>query len=370
MSTTLADVPAKVSPETVAERRDELFVLDVRNEDDHEEWAIGGSHNVPVYDELLEEQFDGLEARLDEVPRGEEVAVVCVAGITSSRAAQFLRNRGYPARTMTGGMGGWGEVHRRFDVDGADGVVQFVRPGTGCVSYLVHDRGEAVVVDPSQHVGEYLEDAEDLGVEVVGVVDTHAHADHVSGGPPLADRLDVPYYLHPADSGALDAFTPLAEGGTIRFGNREIEVHHTPGHTPGSVSLELGDSLLSGDTLFVQGVGRPDLEGDDEAAARDAARDLHESVRALTGLSDDTLVLPGHMSDEDVRPLGATMYALERDNDLVGVDDEDAFVEAIVESLGSTPSNHETIKAVNRGDAAPEADLEDLELGPNNCAAG
>ena len=369
MGTTATDVPAKISPGTVAERAGDLFVLDVRNEEDYEEWSIEGSHNVPVYDELLEEEFSGLEDSIDELPQDQEIAVVCVAGITSARAAQFLRERGYSARTMTGGMGGWGQVHRRFDVDGAEGVVQLIRPGTGCVSYLLHDAGEAIAVDPSQHVEEYLDLADDLGVEIVGALDTHAHADHVSGAPVLADRLDVPYYLHEADSGELEEYTPLADGETVAVGEREIDVIHTPGHTPGSVSLHLGDSLLTGDTLFVRSVGRPDLEGDDEDAVRDAASDLHDSVESLTDLNDDTLVMPGHMSDEAIRPLATTLYGLERNNDLVGME-EGEFVETIVESLGSTPSNYEEIKAINWGKAPRTEEAEELELGPNNCAAG
>jgi len=364
-----AGVPPKISPETVAERRDDLFVLDVRNEDDYEEWAIDGSHNVPIYDDLLDEEFSGLADAREEIPMDEEVAVVCVAGITSARAAQFLRDDGYEARTVTNGMEGWGSVHRRFDVDGVDGVVQLLRPGTGCASYLVYDRGEAVAVDPSLYVDEYVGLADDLDVEIVGAVDTHAHADHVSGGPLLADRLDVPYYLHEADSGDLDEFTPLADGETVAVGGRNLNVFHTPGHTPGSVSLDVGDAVLSGDTLFVRSVGRPDLEGDDEDAVRDAARDLHGSVQRLRELDDDVLVLPGHMSDEEIRPLATTLYGLERNNDLVGLDDEEEFVDGVVESLGSTPSNYEEIKAINWGKEPLAEEDAELELGPNNCAA-
>lgn len=367
---TTADAPAKISPETVAERRDDLFILDVRNEADYEEWSIDGSHNVPVYDELLDEDFAGLEDALPALPMDEAIAVVCVAGITSARAAQFLRDRGYEARTVTGGMGGYGAVHRRFDVDGAEGVYQLIRPGTGCVSYLVHGLDEAIAVDPSLYVDEYVSLADDLDVEIVGSLDTHAHADHVSGGPILADRLDVPYYLHETDSGDLEASTPLAEGETVTLGDRELAVIHTPGHTPGSVSLHVDDSLLTGDTLFVRSVGRPDLEDDDEDAVREAASDLFQSVRRLTELNDDTLVLPGHLSDETIRPLATTLYGIERNNELVNADDESSFVERIVDSLGSTPPNYEEIKAINQGRKPLTEDDEELELGPNNCAAG
>lgn len=365
-------IPSKIAPDAVADRLadEDVFLLDVRNEEDFEEWSISGSHNVPIYDELLEEDFSGLEARLDELPADEEIVVVCVEGITSARAATFLSERGFDARSMTDGMDGWGRVHQRFAVDGAGGVTQVVRPGTGCVSYVVEDRGEAVVVDPSQFVGEYTAIAEERGLDVVGVVDTHAHADHVSGGRALADAVDAPYYVPEADSGDLEAYTPLTPGESLTVGDRELDVLATPGHTDGSVCLQFDSVLLSGDTLFVDSVGRPDLADSDEDAVREAARDLYDSLERLADLPDDTLVLPAHFSDEDRRPVETSLYAAARHNDLFGMDDEERFVDTIVAGLSETPANHEEIKAINLGRASAGEDSVELELGPNNCAAG
>ncbi|WP_433634564.1 MBL fold metallo-hydrolase [Halomicrococcus sp. NG-SE-24] len=362
-----------IAPSEVAERRDDddLFVLDVRNEDDYEEWAISGSHNLPIYDELLDGDFSSLEAALDEIPEDEEIAVVCVGGITSADAAGFLNERGYDARSMTDGMRGWGRVHQTYDVD-ERGVSQIVRPGTGCISYLVFDDGEALVVDPSQYVEQYGDMADERGLEIVGAVDTHAHADHVSGGREIADRFDVPYYLHEDDAGSLDEYTPLEDGETIPVGDRELDVLHTPGHTPGSTSFEFGDAILSGDTLFLRSVGRPDLEDGSEDAIREAADDLFDSLQRLADLPDDTVVLPGHFSDEEIRPLATTLERLATDNELfqlVEEDDEELFVETIVESLSDTPNNYQRIKHINWGDEPLDDDAEDLELGPNNCAA-
>jgi glyoxylase-like metal-dependent hydrolase (beta-lactamase superfamily II) len=353
---------------------DDLFVLDVRREADFEEWQIPGSANVPVYEDLLQYDYSSLEAELDAVPDDQEIAVVCAAGVTSARAADFLRQHGYDAASVEDGMNAWGRVHRGFDLDAADGVVQVVRPGTGCVSYLVHDGEEAVVVDPTQYVDEYLNAAAERGLDVVGVVDTHAHADHVSGARRLAGELDVPYYLHEADSGALDGVTELDGGETIPVGDRSLDVHHTPGHTPGSVSLTVGDALLSGDTLFLRSVGRPDLEDGAEEAVREAAGRLFESLDDLTGLDDDTVVLPGHFSDESGRPLATDLGDLrgETTNELlahVADGDRSAFVETIVESLADEPANYNQIKQINWGEEQPSGDVESIELGPNNCAA-
>ncbi|PSQ16501.1 MBL fold metallo-hydrolase [Halobacteriales archaeon QS_8_69_26] len=361
----------EISPREVADRRDDpdLFVLDVRNEDDVADWPIEGAHNLPIYDQLLDHDFSGLEAGLDELPTDREIAVVCVGGVTSARAANWLRERGYDARSMTDGMRGWGRAHRPFEVDAVEGVVQVVRPGTGCVSHLVHDGGEAVVVDPSIFVGVYEDLAADLGVELVGAVDTHAHADHVSGGRRLAADYGIPYYLHPDDAGSLTEYEPVEDGDRIPVGDRDLAVLFTPGHTPGSVSLRFGDALLAGDTLFIRGVGRPDLEGSDEDEWRGAARDLHASLRRLSELPDETVVLPGHFSDEDERPLTRRLGALQEENELFGTADEDAFVDRIVAGLSATPGNYQQIKRINWGEEPLTEEAADLELGPNNCAA-
>lgn len=365
------DAAPTISPDEVAARRDDddLFILDVRNKDDYDEWQVEGSYNLPIYDQLLEEDVSELEASLEEFPDDKEIAVVCVAGLTSAPAAGVLRDHGYDARSMADGMNGWGRVHVTYDLDSVEGVTQVVRPGTGCLSYLVADGDEAVVVDPSMYVDQYRHVADDRDVEIVGVVDTHAHADHISGGRPLADELDIPYYLHDDDGGELEGYAPIEDGDSIAVGDRALEVFHTPGHTPGSVSLRVDDGLLSGDTLFIRSVGRPDLEGTDEVDVREGARELFESLDRLANLPDELVVLPGHFSDESIRPLATTLSELEATNDLFGMDNRDAFVQTIVDGLSDEPANYNRIKAINWGKEPLTDDAAELELGPNNCAA-
>ncbi|NEU58696.1 MBL fold metallo-hydrolase [Halorussus sp. MSC15.2] len=365
----------EVRPAEVARRLEaddeNLYLLDVRNEDDYEEWQINGSHNIPIYDQLLDENYTGLEASLDELPEDKEIIIVCVGGVTSARAAEFLRERGYDAKSVAGGMSGWGRLHRTYDLEAVEGVTQIVRPGTGCISYLVRDGDEALIVDPTQYVDKYLKLADERDLTIVGVADTHAHADHVSGARQLADELDVPYYLHGADAGNLDNYTAIEEGESLQVGDRSIDVLHTPGHTPGSVSFQYDDALLNGDTLFIRSVGRPDLEDSDEDAIRTAARDLFDSLDRLLALPDQTAVLPGHFSDEEIRPLAVTLGD-RADGELlefVTNGDKKGFVETIVESLADKPANYNEIKQINWGNEPLTEDAEALELGPNNCAA-
>ncbi|ADD07180.1 rhodanese domain protein / beta-lactamase domain protein (plasmid) [Natrialba magadii ATCC 43099] len=373
MSNTTID-PIDVSRRLQHDESADLFVLDVRSESEYDEWQIGESMNIPIYDELLEYDYSTLESHIDELPAETEIAVMCIAGVTSARAAEFLRTHGFDAKSVADGMNGWGRVHRQYEVESVDGVVQIVRPGTGCVSYLVHDDGEAVVVDPSQYIDEYLHVADERELEIVGIADTHAHADHVSGARQLAGELDVPYYLHEDDAGELGRVTELVDGESIAVGGRDLDVIYTPGHTPGSVSFEFGDALLSGDTLFLRSVGRPDLEDSAEDAVRTAASQLFDSLERVTELDDERVVLPGHFSDESIRPLATDLGELQAEttNELlsyVEAGDEDAFVETIVDSLADEPANYNEIKQINWGKEQPGGDVEELELGPNNCAA-
>lgn len=228
-------------------------------------------------------------------------------------------------------MHGWGRVHCADEPEAVDGVVQIVRPGTGCLSYLVHDGDEAIVVDPSQYVDRYVDAAQERDLEIVGVADTHAHADHVSGAPDLAAEHDVPYYLHGADGAERDDVTAIEDGETLQVGSRDLDVFHTPGHTPGSVSFLFGSALLSGDTLFLRSVGRPDLEDSTQDAVRSAASDLFDSLVRLLALDDESLVLPGHFDDETGRPLATELGELraETTNELCSYVDDPEWCEKL-----------------------------------------
>ena len=163
--------------------------------------------------------------------------------------------------------------------------------------------GKAVAVDVVAGDEDwFIAEAAKVGVPITHVIDTHVHADHYSGGPELARRAGAPYGLHESNRGrvAFD-FTPLADGQRLDAGNVVVDVLHTPGHTPDSVcllvrDLRRGDApwfVVTGDTLFVGAVGRPDLAGRE----REMAGLLHDSLhRKLLNLPDDLEIYPGHQA--------------------------------------------------------------------------
>jgi glyoxylase-like metal-dependent hydrolase (beta-lactamase superfamily II) len=320
--------------------------------------------NVPV-GELAE--------RIDQVPRDREIVVVCGAGGRSAAAAQFLAERAFQVASLRGGMAAWGTVYDQAVVeDGPVRVVQIRRRGKGCLSYVVGSGNEAFVVDPSLDVEVYRDVASANGWHITRVFDTHLHADHVSGAHTLAAETEASLHLNPADTFAF-SYEPLHDGDRFPLGDATVTVAalRTPGHTEGSTIYFVGDRIiLTGDTLFVDGVGRPDLAERAEEFAHNLYRSLHE--RVLT-LRDETLVLPGHYG-ETVRvtpgePVGAPLGALRAALAPLGYDEPTFVAWATARGTPRPPNYVEIIKANMGRSDLPASALQHLEAGPNRCSA-
>jgi glyoxylase-like metal-dependent hydrolase (beta-lactamase superfamily II) len=291
-----------------------------------------------------------------------------------------LAEAGIEARNLSGGMAAWADVYRRAEIaDGATEatVYQYRRPATGCLGYAVVDGGEAAIVDPlAAFVDRYVADAAALGAEIVAVVDTHVHADHVSGLRSLAEAAGVTPSVPAAavERGIEYEVDALADGDALAVGDAELEARASPGHTTGSASLLVDGVLLAGDSLFLDGVARPDLETGADGAREMAATlydTLHDRVLALP---DDVRVAPGHVASHtpaaDDDTYTATVGALRERVAALSLD-RAAFVERVGTDLPERPANVERIIETNLGRDDPDDETAfELELGPNNCAAG
>jgi glyoxylase-like metal-dependent hydrolase (beta-lactamase superfamily II) len=311
------------------------------------------------------------------------VAVVCGRGLDSKILAFHLGRMGLDARSLAGGMLAWMRltVPRELDPpEGLDRLIQFDRVGKGCLGYLLVSKGEAIIVDPPLHHASYLEMMEDSGATLVGVADTHVHADYVSGAVSLAAMFGVPYYLHPADAvypydgtpGRI-AFQSITDGDSIEFGETALRVMHTPGHTDGSVTYLAEDRIaLTGDFLFVESIGRPDLGGKEEEWAGKLWASV---VRAIREWGDGIAVYPAHYGNENERRLGQAVGIpfgqLRRENELLRIQDPEVFLRRILSEKAPFPEAYKKIKAINVGLApAVDTEVEDLEIGRNECALG
>jgi glyoxylase-like metal-dependent hydrolase (beta-lactamase superfamily II) len=372
-----------VSPIELAERLragEPVSVLDVRNRSEAEEWPLTGetvtTSHVPYYrfvEANVNDTVDELAAEVREA-LSEPVLVVCGRGEASAFVAERLGEAGVEAANLAEGMRGWARVYHAVAVDcDAATVLQYQRPSSGCLAYLVVSGDEAVVVDPLRAFAErYVEDARAHGADLVAAVDTHVHADHVSGVRELRamdGRVDVVLPAGARARGLVFDATLVDAGDTVGVGETSLRAVALPGHTTEMLGFALGDLLFAGDTVFLESVARPDLEAGDEEAP-DAARRLHAT---LSTLDDDTRIAPGHFSDA-ARPDVDGAYVARmgdlRDRLRALSLPVDAFVEHVLAEMPPRPANYEEIIAVNLGreDVDDEESFE-LELGPNNCAA-
>jgi glyoxylase-like metal-dependent hydrolase (beta-lactamase superfamily II) len=279
------------------------------------------------------------------------------------------------------GMNGWARLYDLVEVEGYDGpgsVYQYQRPSSGCLAYLVVDGDEAAVIDPLRaFTDRYFTDAEEMGATLKYAVDTHIHADHISGVRELDDegvRGVIPAAAVGRGVTYADVIETVADGDVLTVGDVDVEVVATPGHTTGMTSYLVGGSLLAtGDGLFTESVARPDLEEGDEGAP-EAARMLYESLqeRVLT-LPDETLIAGAHFSDAadpaDDGTYTAPLGRLVERMDALTMDEE-AFVDLILSDMPPRPGNYEEIIATNLGlETVDDDEAFELELGPNNCAA-
>jgi glyoxylase-like metal-dependent hydrolase (beta-lactamase superfamily II) len=237
----------------------------------------------------------------------------------------------------------------------------------GCAAYVLGcgTLGECAVVDPRiDDVEAYATFAGSKGMRITHVIDTHVHADHKSGGPELARRLDARYCLHESADVAT-RFTPLRDGDCIQLGNTQLRVIHTPGHSPESICVVVTDTkrgpepwfVLTGDTLFVGAVGRPDLPG----RARENAAELYASLHdKLLRLPDDLEIYPGHFSGSlcgsGLSGKPTSTIAFERRwNPMLSLG-RDAFIDALAD-VPPKPEAMREILSFNRGRADDEIDV-------------
>jgi hydroxyacylglutathione hydrolase len=236
---------------------------------------------------------------------------------------------------------------------------QFVDDDLGCGSYLIGDEhaGIAVVVDPAYAIERYLEECERRGVRLVGVLETHTHADHVSGHGRLALEQGLPVWVHEA-AGAAYPHEPLVDGTEIELGDVLVRTIHTPGHRPEHCSFAVIDRsrgeepwlVLTGDSLFVGDAARPDLA----VEAREGAEGLFHSLRRLVALGDGVEVYPGHVAGslcgKGMSSKASTTIGFERRfNPALALATIETFVADSAAVSEPRPPNLERIVALNRG---------------------
>lgn len=359
--------------------KESFLLLDVRNEEEFGRFKVEGPYpfetiNVP-YMEFIEHE----EESVAKVPQGKKLRIVCAKEGSSKYVGEILVNHGYTdVAHMLVGIKAWGNLLAPVRVaTGTDyELYQFRRPGKASCSYGLICGKEMMLFDPAKNITAYQTFADQKGCTITRTFETHRQADYISGSPMLQQTLGTEILAPPADfQGAAFDYTPVNDGDRFGFSNGGplVNVLHTPGHTPGSTSYLIDDKfVVSGDTIFIFSMGRPDLGGMAEAWSKMLFQTMIEKIMPL---DESILVLPGHYMDwkeanEDL-VFAETLGKIKEINaSIYGIIDENAFYEFIRSNMRPQPEEYAKIREINAGLVQVDAEEADnMDLGKNECAA-
>jgi len=354
---------------TWLENKENVIVLDVRPKEQREEWKIPGSIYIDAYKRLNEND----PSVLDEVdiPADATVVTVCAAGRTSNIAANELRKKGIDAYSLDGGMKAWSMAWNKAEMILHNDIelIQLRRTGKGCLSYIISSNGLALVIDPSLDIEDYESILKEKKLQLKYVLETHIHADHLSRARLLSEQNNAELFL-PEKSTVHFLFTSLKDGDFITLADLNLKVLYTPGHTLESSCFLINEkAILTGDTLFTNGVGRPDLKADNDRT-KEKAKLLYHSLQKIMTLNDDIIVLPAHTSQPvefDNKIVAASLGEIKNSVAILKLDEE-TFVTHLIQRIPPTPPNYLIITEKNLEGDFKDVNPIELEAGANRCA--
>jgi glyoxylase-like metal-dependent hydrolase (beta-lactamase superfamily II) len=325
--------------------------------------------------------FDFMEIEEEcvaQVPRGLPVRVVCAKEGSAKFVAEILEKHGFTdIGYLAGGIKSWGNllVPVLLNPDEEYRLYQFIRPGKASCSYGLISGNELMLFDPSRDSDFYLDFAKAHGCRLRATLETHLQADYIAGSRILAEKTGADFYANPGDfTGTKINYLSLIDGQEITFTKPgpSVRAMFTPGHTPGSTSYLIDDSfLITGDTLFIQSIGRPDLGGQVEAWSDK----LFDTLQRVKSLSGDLVILPGHYMSWDEAGEALTFAAslnktIEHNRDIFAIADKVGFLNFIKGNMRQQPEEYATIRKINANlEQVDDDKAEELDLGKNECAA-
>ena len=375
---------------------EDIFILDVRNPHEHDAWSV----SYDRYQDTPVIPVDTItsSAALKQIPKDKEIITFCTHGQRSLNAAKILSDLGYKVKTIEGGLDGWSNLYDIALVETNSDILkiwQIRRISKGCMSYVIASSKDkkATIIDPTCKIATVLKEIlEENGLKIIRVIDTHMHADHLSGATRIASKYGAEISissLEKYDTKDLDIernlkSTLLHDGDKLEIGDGfYLEAVHTPGHTDGSISFKLeirGTSelkpendvsnskffLFSGDTIFVNGVGRPDLHKKSE----EYAQKLYQTyLQELFNLPGTTIILPAHYSSsfEHAKPVFDTIESIRHKLNPITKSEKD-FLNYVASHIPPQPMNYEQIVSINKNlTHCDRVEQQDLESGHNSC---
>jgi glyoxylase-like metal-dependent hydrolase (beta-lactamase superfamily II)/rhodanese-related sulfurtransferase len=394
----------QIKPDDLKRRIDkgeDIFILDVRTPEEHKSWKI----SYDRYQDSSVIPIDALSSAdsIKQIPKDKEIVTFCGHGNRSMAAAKTLSELGYNVKSIEGGLDGWNSVYdiaSISDMDSSLRIWQIRRISKGCVSYMVasaHDKN-AIVIDATCEIDKAISKIVNKNdLRITKLIDTHMHTDHLSGATRLAKKYGADVYISSLEEyntkntvGNRLSFKSIRDGDRIQVAKGVVlEAIHTPGHTNGSMSFRLQSStnkpatknsindinkdnnhnnyLFTGDTLFVDGIGRPDLHNKAEEFTQNLFNTYQQKI---LNLPDETLILPAHFSGsfEHKKLISNTINSIKKEMNLLSASE----VEFIKFVTGSTapaqPMNYEEIISINKNMTLCDTiEQKDIEAGPNSC---
>lgn len=358
---------------------DEFLLLDVRNDVEFGRFKVEGPYPIDMINVPYMEFIEHEEESVARVPKGKKVRIVCAKEGSAKFVGEILVNHGYEdVASMLSGIKAWGNLLAPIRLnDGEDyELYQFRRPGKASCSYGLIFGNEMMLFDPSKNVAAYQTFAEERGLAITRTFETHRQADYISGSQKLMTATGAKIMAPEPDfSVARFPYSKVGDNEVFTFssGGPEVKAVHTPGHTPGSTSYIVdGRFLISGDTVFIVSIGRPDLGGMVEEWSKMLFRTM---TRKIIPMNDDINVLPGHYIDwseaDDRLAFSAPLGKIKSTNEgIYGIENEKDFVDFIKENMRPQPEEYATIREINAGlKQADEEEQDVLDLGKNECAA-
>ena len=367
--------------EWVTSEGQDFTLLDVRNNEEFGRFKVEGPYlskmiNIP-YMEFIEKEDESV-ARV-QVPKEESIRIVCAKEGSAKYVAEILVKNGWQdVRYLEEGIKSWGNMLAPKLVASESGykLYQFIRPGKASCSYGLIYEDEMAVFDPSRNVQFYQNFAKEQGARIIKTFETHLQADYISGSQQIFSGTGAQIVGHENDfKAATFEYKSPNDQEVFKFskGGPEIQAIHMPGHTPGSTSYLIDNKyMVSGDTLFILSIGRPDLGG----MAEDWSKLLFNTLKTkIAGLDDDLVILPGHYIEwSEANPQQMfvdTLGSIRNKNaDIYGIAEEDEFVRFIKDNMRKQPDEYAEIRKVNAGLLeVDDEDQEIMDLGKNECAA-
>ena len=357
----------------------DFLLLDVRVNEEFKRFKVEGPFlsnmvNVP-YVEFVEHE----EESVAKVPAAEKVRIVCAKEGSARYVGEILQNNGFKdVRYLEGGIKTWGNmlVPKLVASDKSYRLYQFVRPGKASCSYGLICEDEMIVFDPSRNVNFYRDFAKSNGAKVIKSYETHLQADYISGSKQIAADTGAQILGHEKDfKDAAFKYQKVADNQVYTFskGGPQIKALHMPGHTLGSTSYLVDDKyLITGDTVFILSIGRPDLGG----KAEEWSKLLYHTLKSkISELDDGLVILPGHYMDwKEVNSAQIFSDTLEniksKNSDIYSISSETQFIKWIKDNMRQQPEVYAEIRKVNAGLLEVDAEQQEImDLGKNECAA-